>query len=51
MVKDSPANAGYMRHGFDPWAREIPSRRAWQSTPVFLPRQYHGQRSLEGYGP
>ena len=25
----------------DPW------RRAWQLTPVFLPRESHGQRSLE----
>ena len=23
----------------------------WQSTPVFLPRQCHGQRSLQGYNP
>ena len=27
----------------DPW------RRAWQSTPVFLPGESHGQRSLVGY--
>ena len=37
--------------GFDPWAREIPWRRAWQPTPVFLPRESHGQRSLVGYSP
>ena len=24
-------------------------RREWQPTPVFLPRKFHGQRSLEGY--
>ena len=29
----------------------IPSRRKWQSTPVFLPGKSHGQRSLVGYGP
>ena len=23
----------------------------WQSTPVFLPGESHGQRSLVGYGP
>ena len=23
----------------------------WQSTPVFLPGEFHGQRSLEGYSP
>ena len=32
---------------FKPWIGKIPGRRAWQSTPVFLPRESHGQRSLE----
>ena len=27
------------RHGFDPYVRKIPWRRAWQPTPVFLPRE------------
>ena len=27
----------------------IPWRREWQPTPVFLPGEVHGQRSLEGY--
>ena len=36
---------------FDPWARKIPWRRAWQPTPVFLPAGSHGQRSLVGYSP
>ena len=27
---------------FDPWVRKIPWRRAWQSTPVFLPGKFHG---------
>ena len=35
----------------DPWVRNIPWRRAWQPTPVFLPGESHGQRSLEGYSP
>ena len=26
-------------------------RREWQSTPVFLPGESHGQRSLAGYNP
>ena len=26
-------------------------RRKWQPTPVFLPGESHGQRSLEGYSP
>ena len=28
-----------------------PWRRKWQPTPVFLPREFHGQRSLAGYSP
>ena len=39
------------RHGFNPWVRKIPWRRAWQPTSVFLPRESHGQRSLAGYSP
>ena len=39
------------RLGFNPLIREIPWRRAWQPTPVFLLRESHGQRSLEGYSP
>ena len=35
--------------GFDPQVRKIPWRRAWQLTPVFLPGESHGQRSLAGY--
>ena len=35
--------------GFNPWVGKIPWRRAWQLTPVFLPGESHGQRSLEGY--
>ena len=31
--------------------RKIPRRRAWQPTPVFLPGECHGQRSLAGYSP
>ena len=39
------------RHGFDPWVGKIPSRRAQQPTPVSLPGESHGQRSLVGYSP
>ena len=39
------------RYGFDPWVWKIPWRRAWQPTPVFLPGESHGQRSLVGYSP
>ena len=48
MVKDPPANAGDMRHRFNPWVRKIPWRKAWQPTPVFLPGKSHGQRRLAG---
>ena len=37
--------------GFNPWVRKIPWRRKWQSIPVFLPGESHGQRSLVGYSP
>ena len=30
---------------------EIPWRREWQPTPVFLPGEFHGQRCLAGYSP
>ena len=30
--------------------RKIPWRSEQQPTPVFLPRESHGQRSLEDYG-
>ena len=39
------------RHGFDPWVRKIPWRREWLPTPIFLPGEFHGQRSLAGYSP
>ena len=46
-VKNLPAR----RTGFNPWVRKIPWRRKWQSTLVFLPGEFHGQRSLMGYTP
>ena len=36
---------------FSPWIRKIPWRRKCQPTPVFLPGESHGQRSLAGYSP
>jgi len=36
---------------FYPWVEKILWRRAWQTTPVFLPGVSLGQRSLEGYSP
>ena len=50
--KEPNSNAGdIMRHGFNPWVRKIPWRRARQPTVVFLPAESHGQRSLKGYSP
>ena len=40
-----------MKHGFDPWVGKIPWRREWLPTPVLLPGEFHGQRSLKGYSP
>ena len=37
--------------GSIPGLGKIPWRREWQSTPVFLPGESHGQRSLVGYSP
>ena len=53
MVKASVCNAGDLGSipGFVPWVGKIPWRRKWQPTPVFLPGQSHGQRSLVGYSP
>ena len=39
------------RHARDPWVGKIPWRRKWQTTPVLLPGESHGQRSLTGYSP
>ena len=39
------------RHRFDPWVGKTPWRREWYSTPIFLPGEFHGQSSLEGYSP
>ena len=36
------------RLGLDPWVRKIPWSRKWQTTPVFLPKEPCGQRSMVG---
>ena len=51
VVKKTPANAGDKRLGFNSWVGKILWRTAWQPTSAFLPEQFHGQRSLEGYSP
>ena len=39
----------HKRHGFHHWVGKIPWRRKWQPTPVFLPGEFRGQRSLVAY--
>ena len=48
MVKNLPA---MQETWFNPWVGKIPWRKKWQPSPVFLPRESHGQRSPEGYSP
>ena len=49
-VKNLPAvQKNCRKHSFDPWVGQIPWRRKWQPTPVFLPVKFHEQRSLVGY--
>ena len=59
--KESASNAGDIRDecsipgdslpGESSFSRKIPWRRKWQPTPVFLPGDSHGQRTLAGYSP
>ena len=37
------------RPGCNSWVGKFPWRRKWQPTPVFLPGEAYGQRSLAGY--
>ena len=50
-VKNLPAMKEMQRCELDPWVRKIPWRRKWSPTPVFLPGESHGQRSLVGSSP
>ena len=47
VVKNLPANAGDIRD----MGSKILWKRPWQPTPVFLPGESYGQRSLAGYSP
>ena len=48
MVKNLPTM-------WETWVRSLglkdPLEKGWQATPVFLPGEFHGQRSLVGYRP
>ena len=48
MVKNLPAKPEIQVQSLD---REYPLKKGWQPTPVFLPGESHGQRSLAGYSP
>ena len=41
----------HRRRGFNPWVGKIPWSRKWQPTPVFLPGEFHEQKSKAGYSP
>ena len=51
VVKNLPASTRDMRSGFDPWVGKISWKRKYQPTPVFLPGESYGQRSLASYSP
>ena len=44
MVKNLPAMQ-------EIWVGKIPWRKEWIPTPVFLPGEFHGKRSLADYSP
>ena len=47
--KESACHAGDL--GLIAGLGKTPWRREWLPTPVFLPGEFHGQRSLVGYSP
>ena len=49
VVKNLPANVGDA--GLISGSGRSPRKRKWQPTPVLLPGNSHGQRSLAGYSP
>ena len=46
VVKNRPPKQETMRQEFGPWVGKVSWRRAWQPTPVSLPGEFHGQKSL-----
>ena len=52
LVRNSPASVGDIRDlGSIPGSGRSPIGGHGQPTPVFLPGESHGQRSLAGYSP
>ena len=52
MIKNLPANAGVLKDvGLSPGSGGSPGGgQTWKPTPVFMLGEFHGQRSLAGYG-
>ena len=48
MVKNAPAMQETQVQSL---GQEDPLEKEWLTTPVFLPGEFHGQRSLAGYDP
>ena len=46
MVKNLPA---MLRSRLHPWVKNIPRKKEWQPTPVFLSGESNGQKRLMGY--
>ena len=44
VVKNPSAMQETQETRFNPWVWKVPWRKAWQPSPVFLPREFHGQR-------
>ena len=51
VVKNPPDNSGDTREVGLILVGNIPWRKKWQLTPVFLSGKFHGKRSLVGYSP
>ena len=51
QVMNLPANEGDIRDVRSIPGSGSPLEEKWQPTPAFLPREFHGQRSLAGYSP
>ena len=51
VVKNLPADEKDVRNTGSIPVWEVPWRTAWQPSPVFLPGESHGWRSLAGYSP
>ena len=49
LVAHRVKNPHCRRPGLDPWVGKTPWRKEWLPTPVFLSREFRGQRSLAGY--